>query len=137
MKMRQKKSGIFSEFQISNITINASPQKFWHFVRVVPHLGFHFNRRKHREAPSALRFIFPSHLPVFHFLLQNNQVCFPSLDSIYSRLHSNPVRADVTPLTLLKQQEVLAILLPSSAQQDPLLTFPSNANFVSHPQCLS
>lgn len=53
MKMRPKKFGIFSEFQISNITINASPQKYWHFVRVMSHLGFHFNRRKHRESPQC------------------------------------------------------------------------------------
>lgn len=62
------------------------------------------------KAPSALRFIFPSHLPVSHCLPQKSQICFPSLDLIYSLLHSNPAHADVIPLTLLKLQEALVIL---------------------------
>lgn len=86
-------------------------------------------------APSALRFIFPSHLPASHCLSQRSQICFPLLDLVSSQLHFNPACAAVIPLTLLKQQEALGILLLSSAQQDPLLTSPSNASL--HPQVLA
>lgn len=77
MKTRQKKFLIFSEFQISNITINASPQKYWRFVSVVSHLGFHLNRGKHRDSPQCppLHLSFPS--PCFSLPSSEESNLFP------------------------------------------------------------
>lgn len=135
MKMRQKKLCIFSEFQISNITINASPQKYWHFVSVVSHLGFHFNRGKHRDSPQCppLHLSVPS--PCFSLPFSEESNLFPitGFGFFPAPFQSS---ACCCHLILLRQQEALGILLLSSAQQDPLLTSSSNASFVSHPQCL-